>query len=274
MQNRYEVITSRQNPFIKTVARLSDRKTRESEGLFRFDGRKLLGEALVSGVNLSAVLLRESSAEAIFSACAIPASVRTILLPDALFDQISEENAPEGVISVAKKLKNLHKTVEKNENDAFAEALPHTRLLCLESVRDPGNLGTVVRSAAAFGIEYLLLSADCADLYHPRALRAAMGTAFRQKVYFLKDFAGVVKALAEKRRVFALALDDTATRLGDCFLPRDAAFIVGNEGHGVSPEVLSLSTDRLFIPMEKGVESLNAAIAASVLLYRLYTEEA
>ena len=273
MQNATEWITSRQNPLVQLTVSLSDRKKRTREGLFRFDGRKLFGEALAGGLPLAAVLLRESSADELLAFAGgytLPEGCRTAVLPNDLFDRISEENAPEGVICLCKQLCDLHKTLDGENLAAWAKMLASGRTLVLESVRDPGNLGTIIRSAAAFGVSNLVVSADCADIYHPRTLRAAMGAAFKKPVLTARELPRVIEFLATRGRVFAAALDESAVRLGEIEIGKTDTVIVGNEGHGISREVLLAATDTLYIPMESGVESLNAGVAASVLLWELY----
>ncbi len=273
MQRPEELITSRQNPLVSQTVRLAERKHREREGLFRFDGKKLFLEALAGALPLTAVLLRESTAGEILeaaSAYTLPADCRSVLLPDSLFDRISEEKSPEGVICVAKRLDKMHKiaTIDTwRKEDPLAGA---SRVLFLESVRDPGNLGTIIRAARAFGVSALVLSADCADIYNPRVLRAAMGTLFHQPIYMTKDFTEVVRHRAASARVFAATLTENAVRLGGVNLLPGDAVVVGNEGHGLSPAVIAAATDQIYIPMEPGVESLNAGVAASVLLWELY----
>jgi TrmH family RNA methyltransferase len=270
MEKPQEIITSKQNPLVMLTASLADRKHRKKEGLFRFDGKKLLLEALDAGLPLHAVLLRESAADTVLSATKgrdLPADCRAVLLSDSVFDRLSEENAPEGVICVCRQPATLHPHIGAGEE----HRLPQTgRTLVLESVRDPGNLGTIIRSAAAFGIANLVLSADCADIYHPRTIRAAMGALFSKKILITQDLTDALHVLAARGRVFAAALDDTAVRLGKVDFGENEAVVVGNEGHGLSAAALAAATDRLFIPMQAGVESLNAGVAASVLLWELY----
>jgi TrmH family RNA methyltransferase len=273
MQKVTEIITSRQNPLISLAAGLAERKVRRREGLFRFDGKKLFREALLARLPLTAVLLREGSASEIMdfvSDLALPDGVRAVLLPDTLFDRISEEKSPEGVICISKTLDKIHKIVTIDKSAPICEAIPAGKTLLLESVRDPGNLGTIIRSASAFGVKNLVLSSDCADLYNPRTIRAAMGTLFSQSVYVAEDLVAVIEALRTRGRVFAAALCADAARLGEvCFGENDAA-LVGNEGHGLSDAALTACSDTLYIPMECGVESLNAGVAASVILWELY----
>lgn len=273
MQKPQEQITSRQNPLIVLAAKLTERKHREGEGLFRFDGKKLFLEALENNLPLTAVLFRESAVDLIVRAAGdreLPAGCRSVILPDSLFDRISEEKSPEGVICLSRRLDKIHKIITI---DTWREAgldVDGARVLFLESVRDPGNLGTIVRAACAFGVTALVLSADCADIYNPRVLRAAMGTLFHQKIFVIEDLVGAVRHWATHARVFAATLGARAVRLGEVKLRPGDAVVVGNEGHGLSPAVIEAATNSIYIPMEPGVESLNAGVAASVLLWELY----
>lgn len=272
MEKQTEYITSRQNPLVVLCEKLTDRKHRYREHLFRFDGYKLLCEALVKGVELVAVLLRRSAVDAILAGVEkeLPKDCRRVVLADELFDRISEEKSPEGVICIAKHLDKIHKIVTINKGDEVGAMLAGGRTLLLESVRDPGNLGTVIRSARAFGVANLMVSSDCADIYHPRTIRAAMGTLFSQHILVVQDAVAAVQALSAERRVLAAALDETAVRLGHVALGEQDVLAVGNEGHGLSPALLAACTHRIYIPMEAGVESLNAGVAASVLLWEMY----
>jgi TrmH family RNA methyltransferase len=146
-------------------------------------------------------------------------------------------------------------------------------VILLESVRDPLNVGAIIRSAAALGVGHLILSADCADVYHPRTVRAAMGPLFSMPITRVEDLAGSVAALrAEGRPVYAAALDDTALRLGSFPLhdgETAACAVIGNEGHGLSEDVIRACTRSIYIPMEADTESLNAGVAAALLMWEL-----
>lgn len=273
MQKPQEMITSRQNNLLVLTAKLSERKHREQEGLFRFDGKKLFLEALAAALPLTAVLLRESAADGILALArdyTLPKECRLAVLPDGLFDRLSEERAPEGVICISRRLDRIHKTVTADVWRTEGFATNARRVLFLESVRDPGNLGTIVRSARAFGVDLIVLSADCADIYNPRVLRAAMGTLFGQRIFVIPDFADAVRDYGQHARVFAATLSERSVQLGKITLRPGDAVLVGNEGHGLSSTAIAAATDCIYIPMEPGVESLNAGIAASVLLWELY----
>ena len=132
-------------------------------------------------------------------------------------------------------------------------------------------MGTILRSASAFGIDCVVLSSDCADIYNPKTIRGAMGALFRTKIVFAEDIVAAISCLRERGHcVYAAALDPKAVRLGRDTLSRGDCVMIGNEGHGLSAAAIQAAEKSLYIPMEEGSESLNAAIAASVLLWSLY----
>lgn len=138
------------------------------------------------------------------------------------------------------------------------------------SVRDPGNLGTIIRTAKAMGIDQLLLSNDCADLYNPRTIRGAMGALFSLPTLTLEDINGSVDALKSSGyTVYAAALKENSLDLRTVKINEHTCFIVGNEGHGL-PDTLVAHCDRsVIIPMKEGSESLNVASASSLLLWEM-----
>ena len=144
-------------------------------------------------------------------------------------------------------------------------------VFALESVRDPGNLGTIIRSAVAFGVDCILLSSDCADLYNPKTIRAAMGTLFQQNIFVLEDMEGVLKMISQNgRKTYAAALSKNAKLLGRCEFSCQDCIVVGNEGHGLSDKIISVCDEKILIPMTPNAESLNAAIASSICLWEQF----
>lgn len=273
-----EIITSRQNKSVSLAASLESRKAREKEGLFRFDGSKLFSEAVQSGVRIDRILLRESEAEKWLTLAEsygnALSEVSVLFLSDSLFDRLSDERAPEGILTIAHR-----PPVHEKRGEASVQKLLQTiarrdsRILLLESVRDTGNVGTILRSAAAFGTDLVVLSTDCADLLNPKTVRGAMGALFRQPTVTFEDLCEAIGLLRQNgRRVFGAALDKRAIPLGKSVLKKGDCVVIGNEGHGLSNECLSACSDTLLIPMEPGSESLNAAVAASVILWSMYTE--
>lgn len=274
MEWNNEIVRSRQNRTVVEICKLADRKAREDKRLFRFDGIKLFVEALQNGLDLQVVALRESSAEqvrdAAVKACgesAFEGSGRVLLLSDELFDKISEEKSPEGVICVAKYIDKFQKNITIYNSADFLR-MKSDRIVLLESVRDPSNIGAVIRSAAAIGVDRLILSADCADIYHPRAVRASMGTLFNQPIDRVANLADVIAGLRQNgRRVFAAALREDAKVLGSFEIEEGDCVVIGNEGHGLTNETVMACDGCVIIPMTSRAESFNAAVAASILMW-------
>ena len=276
-----EIITSRQNRRVVELMKLDDRRAREKTRTFRFDGVKLLCEAIRRGVELEAVFLRVGTADRVDArmeelyGCALSEVGCPVFgVEDSLFEKISQENAPDGVITVAKYIDKSHNFIIIYKEDEM-DARKDSPILLLESVRDPLNVGAIIRSAAALGVGRLIMSADCADLYHPKTLRAAMGPLFSMPITRVEDLAGTVKALRQSgRRIYAAALDDTAICLGSPELDAEreghpVGAVIGNEGHGLTEAVIAACDRSVYIPMKADTESLNAGVAAALIMWEL-----
>ncbi len=269
-----DVISARSNPLLVRICKLEEKKHREAERLFRLDGIKLLLEAIDFGADVEYIFVREDSYERIMDMISEHIGERSVTLGGTLvrvgssaFEKLSNEKSPEGVITVAKYIDKNHKIGKIENNGAFSE---DEKIIMLESVRDPGNLGTMLRTAAAFGFSQVIMSEDCADIYNPKVVRAAMGAIF--KLSCIKTHS-VTEAIAhlrkDGRRVLATALDKNAIRLEQIELKKSDVFLIGNEGHGLSSEAVSASDSCVFIPMTEGTESLNASIAASICMWEM-----
>lgn len=260
--NNITEITSRSNPRVSAAALLKEKKYRDRDRLFLIEGKKLFTEAVSSGAQIRDVFVLGDMADSCASALA-GTDTAVFKVTEPVFEKLSTEKSPEGVICTVKYIDKLHDSdIIYNAGD-FRESV-----LILSEIRDPGNLGTILRSAAAFGTDMLILSDDCADIYNPRTLRASMGAIFRQKTVTVTDLPGTITALRQSgRTVCAAILDRSARSLCDIPPSENAVFIVGNEGHGLSREIIEAAGNSAFIPMAAGTESLNAAIAASVIMY-------
>ena len=270
MAPAFELITSRQNALLVETHKLSDRKHRVRSEAFRFDGVKLAAEALLRDMEIAAVILRQSDAERVSSRIfdltgkVFPASARVVQVADHVFDSLSEEDAPEGIICVCRMPQETHRVWQEGMELPDASE----RLMLLESVRDPANLGAVIRSAAALGVDRLILTTDCADIYSAKTVRASMGTLFSQRIDRTDDLCGYIARLrAAGRRVFAAALDDSAIKLGEFDVHAGDCAVIGNEGHGLSQKVMECCDRSVYIPMTDRAESLNAAVAAALLMW-------
>ncbi len=270
-----QVITSRQNGTVKLAASLLDKKGRRESGLFRFDGVKLLGEAVAKRLGLEYIILREdaqsniiSAAEQAVAAGAVDES-RVLTVCVGVFDKLTTESAPEGVITVAKMPRKLHRELGEQELSGY-NAGGRRHILIAEALRDPGNLGTVIRSCAALGVELLVLSGDCADLYNPKTVRGAMGALFALPIHIAPSGA-MPKLIGELREggrnIYAAALRSEAVDISLLGFKSGDAFVIGNEGHGLSEPVIDACSGCAVIPMTEGSESLNAAVAAAICIW-------
>lgn len=265
-----EVITSRKNPLVLLAASLTEKKYREQHGLFLAMGHKLCHEAVATGAPVAHVILSENYAALHMSevceefAAECYRDTPLTVVSEGCFEKITTEKAPDGIILIIKHL-DISKKYNKIDMEDFRLS---GRAILLCSIRDPGNLGTILRSAGAFGASYVILSDDCADVYHPRTIRAAMGAAFRVPTIRVADPIEAVGLLrAGGRRVYAAELREGARPYDAVQICASDVFIIGNEGHGI-PLALSEACDgSVYLPIAPEAESLNAAAAAAILLW-------
>lgn len=246
-------ISSADNPLYRTVKKLigSSRERRKSRRAV-LDGWHLLEAYTQAHGAPERVLLAERTAEGV-EAQALLAKTdprQIAVLDDRLFDQLAPVEEPSGVLSLV---------AIPNPPQRAAQFY-----LLLEDIQDPGNLGAMLRSAAAAGADAAYLSKGCADAWSPKALRGGMGAQFRLAVHEHADLLAVARGFAGKVIATSLAATDTLYALD---LRGPVAFVFGNEGAGLSPELSAAATHRVRIPMPGQVESLNAAAAAAVCLF-------
>lgn len=245
-----ERLTSRKSAVIRAFRDLArSSAAREEKGLFLCDGQKLLQEALRSGASVETVLWKENRA------ANLPPFPQEALLPADLFDYVSPmSNSPGPLFSVRMpSAPDLYKV---------------RRVLALEELQDPGNVGTVLRTADAFGVDLVVLLEGCADLYAPKTVRASMGAVFRQAAVRMDAEAFISFCREKNLPLWGAALTDTARDLRS--VPLDpAAVLIGSEGHGLSRELLRACDGEIIIPMSGEAESLNAAVAAAIVMWEM-----
>lgn len=245
-----ETITSRKNPYIVHLRGLGrDGAARRASGEYVCDGEKLLREALQSGARVTSVLWSGAPA---------------LELPDS----VAQYSAPQALVEYASPLVN-------SPGPVFTVRMPETALpkrlehvIVLENVQDPGNVGTVLRTANALGMDAVVLTGACADLYSPKTVRATMGAIFRQPV-LVCDLPQLRMLLeTHSLKLYGAALTESAQDLRTVSLDR-AAVAIGSEGRGLSEELLALCDGQVIIPMQPEAESLNAAVAAAVVMWEI-----
>ncbi len=244
-----ERIVSRKNPFLQQVKKLlSSRKEREAASLFVADGTKLLEEAVKHYPGLQAVILSDGVQ------ANVPEHVRLVRVPEDVMQSISPMAAPQGALFVCR----------LPEKKAFTAQAP---MLLLDGIQDPGNLGTILRTADALKIRAALLE-GCADPYSHKVVRASMGAVLR---------AGAVQTTWEEAStalraagipVAVTALSDRAQDIRRADLTR-MAVVIGSEGQGVRQQILENAEHELIIPMHENCESLNAAVAAAIVCWQM-----
>lgn len=244
-----EYISSRKNPLIQQVRKLlSSRKEREKAGLFVSDGTKLLEEAVKYCETLHTVILTEGvDAE-------VPAGVRIVRVPEDVMESVSPMDAPQGALFLCR----------LPEKKKFA---PKAGMLLLDGIQDPGNIGTILRTADALDVPVVLLE-GCADPYSHKVVRASMGAVFRTDVV-QSTWEEVRTACKEAGIPVAVtALSDRARDIREVDLTK-MAVVIGSEGRGVRREVLEDADEELIIPMNPHCESLNAGIAAAICMWQM-----
>ena len=267
-----EIITSRNNNLVKWIASLADKKNRKESGYFLAEGVKLTKEAFEAGLPIEYCVVSENKKNLVFDfihdfdGSAKFEKCKIITVSEGVFEKISTEKAPQGVISVIKHLDFFRDMDIIYKEEFFIK--PEEKAIFLFSVRDPSNLGAVIRSSVAFGTDHIVLSSDCADIYNPKTVRSAMGSLFRVKVTSVSDVPSFIEAArANSHRVFAAELTENAKSLSDLDLKNSDIVMIGNEGHGIDPEISACCDGSVYIPISKKTESLNASVAAAIFMW-------
>ena len=252
-------ITSVHNPQVQMLRDLQKAKHRREAGLFLAESVKMVREALALSLCRTLVVdsrRREEYAEMIMQA--ENAGCEVLLVTAAIMQAISEAKTPQGVCC----------TVEiRKEPQTFDGRL----IVAMDGVQDPGNVGTILRTADAAGFDGALLSGACADLYSAKTLRATMGSVFRVPVRRVSDLPAALEAM--KAEGYAVVATELGGKDFYTHCPRKkAVLVIGSEGSGVSTAVRDIATHHLVLPMRGGAESLNAAVAAGIMIYEMARE--
>ena len=252
------MITSASNDKIKEIKKLIKSASRRKEtGLYIVEGIRMVREIPADAVKT--LYVAESMTDKFADICSqIPAEVE--IVRDSVFQSMSDTNTPQGILA------EVYQTA-RTEDDLFAgDAEPF--LLIIERLQDPGNLGTIIRAAEGAGVTGIILSADTVDIYNPKVIRSTMGSIFRMPIVVAGDLAAATEHVKTRGiRVYGAHLN------GETFYEKDftggCAFLIGNEGNGLSDEISAKADDLIRIPMCGQVESLNAAISTAVIAYEV-----
>ncbi|MDP4094112.1 MAG: 23S rRNA (guanosine(2251)-2'-O)-methyltransferase RlmB [Bacillota bacterium] len=255
-------ITSSQNPLVKEVKALKSKKARDESNSFFIEGIRLVEEALKEDIEIKKIFLSESflsdkSSDLLISQIE-QKKLDTFLLTDNILKDISDTENPQGVLAVLK-IRNCSLDIIKG----------NSFVLLLEAIQDPGNLGTIIRTADAAGADAVVMSKGCVDLYNPKVLRSTMGSVFHIPVCYNLDMEDTIVALKNKGiKVYAAHLSGEKSYVEEDYT-KGCTFIIGNEANGITEDSAKKADVLLKIPMPGRAESLNASIAAGVLMYEV-----
>ena len=244
-------ITSRKNPLVQHLKKLgTDKAYRQFCGTFLCDGIKLYEEAVKLGVNVEIFATSDpNQAKGL-------AAEEVVLLPQDVLESISPQKSPQTLLFTC--------SIPEQK-----PAISPKHVLILDGIQDPGNLGTLIRTASAFSVDQVLVTGETADLYHPKTVRSTMGAIFHQNVSHMS--VDEIKNYVNQHGLHLLgaALGENAVTAGES-LPPKTAIAIGSEGQGLSQKLLDICHSTIKIPISDAVESLNAAIAGAVLMWELY----
>ena len=241
---------------------LTSASFRREEGLFVAEGERLCSDALLSGAAVVTALFSESFAvkNAAFAERCAGVCRERLLVRDSIFSALSDTKTPQGVLFV---IKRLDKTPD------FDTMKKNGKILALESIQDPVNLGTILRSAEALGADAVVLSRDCCDLYAPKVIRGSMGAVFRLPLMTVDSMPDFIGAFNRVGSSYAAVLDRDSRVVQECDFSSLSLCVLGNEGNGLTPATVAACTHKVFIPMAGGAESLNVSAAAAILLWEM-----
>lgn len=253
------VITSKDNEFVKHVKKLKEKKYREEYGEFIVEGIKMLQEAISEQAKIKQIVVCEDCK----NSGSIPkellyeiAKYDCVYVNEKAFTQMTDVSNPQGILAIIDKSGN-----KEAEIDFKADLI-----LVLDNIQDPGNMGTILRTADSINLKQILVSKGSSDVYNPKVVRSTMGAIFRVKVIECENLVKTIKEL-KKHKINVLATDlKTDKSIYDVDYKKSAV-VIGNEANGVSSEILEVADQRIKIPMLGKTESLNAAVATSIILY-------
>lgn len=252
------IITSRENKIYKLCKLLKTAKGRNERKMFLVEGLRSVRDALSKNADIECIIIKEGTAFEMAS------GVEVYTLAKKLFDEVSDTVTPQGVIALCRICEKSVSDILKKEGELI--------VIC-EELQDPGNIGTIIRTAHAAGCKGVILTKGCCDLYNPKIIRATMTGVFSVDVVTDAKIGEVAATLKKEGfKLIAGALTETAVDFYEASLSGKCAVIIGNEGNGIKEETLSLCDAVLKIPMDSAAESLNAAVAGSIMIYEHYRQ--
>ncbi len=252
------LITSKDNDTIKFLKKLKDKKYRDQENAYIIEGAKLIKEAIQENIKIKMVILCDgcSAENAIDSDLKYEiAKYECICVSEKIFLGLTNVVNPQGILAVVEKNNNTNE-IDYNDN----------LFLILDDLQDPGNMGTILRTADSINLKQIIVSKGSADVYNPKVVRSTMGAIFRIKVIESDDLSKTIKEMKKHKIKVAATSLQTDKSIYDINYEK-TAIVIGNEANGVSDKVLETVDEKIKIPMAGKTESLNASVATAIVLY-------
>lgn len=255
-----EKITGKNNDLIKDIKKLlSSSKERKLRNAFVIEGARLVFDVLNSVINVKVFLVTDTVMQKYPESCQamIERAKKSYIISEEISDKLSETQNSQGIFAVCEMQANH-----------FALNI-HSHYIALDHVQDPGNFGTIIRTAEALGIDGMITSGGC-DVYNPKVLRSSMGSVLRMNIMHSDNLADTINALRSMgMRVYATSPDSSAKNITQIDFSNGAVCVIGNEANGISPEVKNCCDDLVTIKMLGKAESLNASVAAAITMWEM-----
>ncbi len=250
------IITSESNKTVKWLESLQIKKFRQEHQVFLAEGERLVKDGM-QYLEPELIVLSESY----WHTCAPSFDREPFVVSDSLFKKISQTVSPQGIAAVF-----------PMKQQPFSDFRKQEPILLLNKVMDPGNLGTIIRTAEAAGFFHIVLDKGCVDVYNPKVVRSTMSSLFRIHIYQEEDLCDVMDALHPDYSVYAAAYENGAVPVFRADFRKQSAIIIGNEANGIEERVKKKADQIVYIPMEGEIESLNASVSAAVLMYEHFRQ--
>ena len=253
-----QVISSKDNELIKHIKKLKDKKYRDESKEYIIEGVKLIEEAVKENAKIKKIIICEDTTRTY----EIPTNImlgiakyECVYVTDKIFNSITQVTNPQGIMAI----------IEKNSNDAEID-FTQDIIVALDDVQDPGNLGTILRTVDSIGLNQIIVSKETADAFNPKVVRSTMGAIFRVKIIETEDLKETIKVI--KKHHFKLMVTSLQTRHSIYDIEfKKKIIVIGNEANGVSNEIQNIADEKAKIPMLGRTESLNASVAAGIVMY-------
>lgn len=253
-----QVITSKDNEIVKNIRKLKDKKYRDEAGVYVIEGIKIIEEAIEENADIQKIVICEECVEAgsieqklLYTI----AKYDCVYVKEKIFNILTDVVAPQGILAVVAK-------PDKDTKIAYDQDI----ILALDGIQDPGNLGTILRTADSVNLKQIIVTKNTADAYNPKVVRSTMGAIFRVRIKETDNLAKTLKEIKKNKfKVVATSLETTDSIYDIDYMKK--VIVIGNEANGVSREVLEIADNKVKIPMLGKTESLNASVATGIMLY-------